>query len=72
MSMFIYTLSDIFGLFIFGLMVFIYLCMRLPELVKQYFCKHEKYSETSSCDAICKSCGKNLGFIGNVRKKDKL
>lgn len=38
-------------------------------LVKQARCKHEKYHETMACDAICTSCGKNLGFIGTIRDK---
>jgi hypothetical protein len=33
-------------------------------------CKHEMgVRETQACDAICKQCGENLGFIGQWRKK---
>jgi hypothetical protein len=35
---------------------------------RQRGCKHNKgVNETSACDAICKSCGKNLGFIGSIK-----
>jgi len=34
-------------------------------------CDHKKhyYRETMSCDAICRGCGANLGFIGTVREQ---
>jgi len=35
---------------------------------EQKKCPHVKYYETRACDAICSECGKNLGFIGEVRK----
>lgn len=25
-------------------------------------------NETQACDAICRKCGKNLGFIGSIKK----
>jgi hypothetical protein len=40
----------------------------LPSIIQQARCKHDKgVRETSACDAICKECGKNLGFIGTWR-----
>lgn len=31
-------------------------------------CRHTSgVRETPACDAICRSCGKNLGFIGKYR-----
>jgi len=45
----------------------ILLSIVLPEFVKQWKCKHETYYENGSCDAICRNCGKNLGFIGRIR-----
>jgi hypothetical protein len=44
----------------------------LPQILRQSRCKHDAgVSETSACDAICRKCGKNLGFIGTWREKDK-
>jgi hypothetical protein len=43
----------------------------LPGIIKQSRCKHSRYRETMACDAICSDCGKNLGFIGSIRDKDK-
>lgn len=36
--------------------------------IKQSRCKHYSYRENRSCQAICNKCGKDLGFIGTVRK----
>lgn len=42
-----------------------------PVWRRQAKCDHKKYSyrETMSCDAICRGCGTNLGFIGTVREQ---
>ena len=37
------------------------------QLALQAICKHLRVYETKSCDAICRDCGKNLGFIQNWR-----
>lgn len=35
-------------------------------------CKHDQgVEETRACDAVCRKCGKNLGFIGAWREKQK-
>lgn len=36
-------------------------------VLRQSRCKHPYFRETSACDAICRACGKNLGFIDDVR-----
>lgn len=41
--------------------------LSLPNWIRQQRCKHIRYHETMSCDAICNDCGKNLGFIGKIR-----
>lgn len=69
--MFIYDLETIVGVFLIVVMGVWYLSIVIKEKLKQRRCTHERYSETSSCDAICHSCGKNLGFIGNLRKQRK-
>jgi hypothetical protein len=41
----------------------------VKQAIKEARCDHKEYYETRSCDAICKNCGKNLGFIGTLRDK---
>ena len=41
----------------------------IKDAIIQRNCNHEKYYENRACDAICTQCGKNLGFIGTVRKE---
>lgn len=66
-SKFIVDVSIYTGIF---LLIFIYAAIRtVKDLMRQSRCKHERYYETSACDAVCKRCGKNLGFIGTVREK---
>lgn len=42
-----------------------------PTWRRQAKCDHKKHSyrETMACDAICRGCGANLGFIGTVREQ---
>jgi len=47
----------------------IFAIFSIKTAIKQARCKHDGgYNETRACDAICRKCGKNLGFIGNYRK----
>lgn len=62
--MLVFTIKDVVGVLLLTIAGVIW----LAHLAKQYFCKHEEYWENGSCDAICHKCGKNLGFIGEVRK----
>ena len=41
----------------------------LPGYLKQRRCAHEKVWEDGGCNAHCRACGKNLGFIGTWREK---
>jgi len=44
----------------------------LVNTFNQLKCKHDGgVSETQACDAICKKCRKNLGFIGTWRENNK-
>ena len=36
---------------------------------KQWRCKHAEFHENGQCHAICRACGKDLGFIGRVREE---
>ena len=47
------------------------LLFAVREAVRQMRCKHEQYRETMACDAICVKCGRNLGFIQNLRDRDR-
>lgn len=47
-----------------------YALFSLPSAIKQMRCKHEHIFEDGlNCDAICRDCGKNLGFIGTWRER---
>lgn len=58
----------VFSVFLIFLAVIIYCIVCFCAYIKKAFCKHEKVMENRSCDAICVSCRKNLGFIGTYRK----
>ena len=54
-----------------ALLVALYVLASLPRLLKQRRCNHPAVNETQACDAICRECGKNLGFIKNRRDAQK-
>lgn len=65
-QIFVWTLSDIFGIaaavLIFGVLGIV----SSATWWRNVRCKHDgKVNETAACDAICRKCGKNLGFIGS-------
>lgn len=68
--MFIYTIGDLFSvLFIFVCIIWAAIIL-IKSHLRQSKCKHDGgVNETSACDAICRKCGKNLGFIGNWRNE---
>lgn len=68
MTLFI-TLGDIVGLAIGGIACIAAAIFFALDAWKEHRCKHEEFFETSACDAICKKCSKNLGFIGTLREK---
>ena len=43
--------------------------LKILGLGKQ--CNHFRVLETMACDAVCRDCGRNLGFIGNWRAANK-
>ena len=70
--MFVWTISDIIGLIGLVFTILVFGGLYLTQRYVQWRCKHDQgYGETSACDAICRGCGKNLGFIGNWRDKQK-
>lgn len=42
----------------------------IKKQIREKNCKHDGgVNETQACDAICRKCLKNLGFIGNYKGK---
>jgi hypothetical protein len=56
------VMASIFLLFVLAL-------FRVSDAMRRRRCKHERFHETRSCDAICIDCGMNLGFIGTMREQ---
>jgi lysylphosphatidylglycerol synthetase-like protein (DUF2156 family) len=68
--MFIWNISDAIGVVVVAIIVLIVMFVSITELIRQARCKHDGgVNETQACDAICRKCGKNLGFIGTWREK---
>ena len=68
--MFIYTINDILTLVLIVLTIASSIIIGVVQWRKESRCKHDGgYNETQACDAICRQCGKNLGFIGKLRDK---
>lgn len=67
---FVYTINDIITAGLVVAAVGFYAAGAAIELFTQWRCKHDEgVRETRACDAICRKCGKNLGFIGSWRKR---
>ena len=66
---FVWTIGDVIAVVIVGCAVVVALTISTVTALRQRFCLHEKFSEARDCSAICNLCGKNLGFIGTVRKQ---
>ena len=54
-----------------AVIILIYFIFQLPTYFKQRRCKHEQVNEDMSCNAWCRSCGKNMGFIGTYYENKK-
>ena len=68
--MFVITFSEIMGVIVVLFVVTIIPALHIINWLKYRNCKHDGgVNETSSCDAICRKCYKNLGFIGAWREK---
>lgn len=66
--MFVFTPRDIFMgvLLLVAFILIIY--ADFSYWLKQQRCAHDDgVNETMACDAVCRKCGKNLGFIGSRR-----
>jgi hypothetical protein len=68
--MFIYTIGDLLTLLVIISTIATAIVIGVIQWYKESRCKHDGgYNETQACEAICRQCGKNLGFIGNWRNK---
>ena len=66
---FVITFGDVFGLIALAVFLLIVGFVYAKQAWKQSRCKHDGgVNETMACDAICRQCGKNLGFIGKWRE----
>lgn len=64
--------GEIVGFIVVVLVLGLVGLIQAAEWWKTYRCRHAgRISENRSCDAICDDCGKNLGFIGAWRDKQK-
>lgn len=71
MSVFVLTLSDVIAICLFGIVLVAAVVSASARFMRQIRCKHERVYETQACDAICVSCGRNLGFIQKWRDRQK-
>jgi hypothetical protein len=70
--MFVWTIQDLINGLLLIIIGLVFGILYLSTWWAQRRCPHDKgVTETSACDAICCSCGKNLGFIGNWRSKHR-
>lgn len=69
--MFVWTLSDAFIVAMLVITSVLVIVIGIYDYLRQRKCPHTAVHETSSCQAICRHCGKNLGFIGSWRDKQK-
>ena len=65
--MFIFTVETVLTFTVIIIFIVITAISSIKKYFKQRGCDHSDYWETMSCDAVCRVCGKNLGFIGTVR-----
>ena len=65
--MFIFTFETVIVAALVLLIIVLNFYWFIKDSYKQGKCEHKDYRETMACDAVCRDCGKNLGFIGTVR-----
>lgn len=67
-AFFVLTLSDVLELALGFFVICAAGVVGMSVWLRQSRCKHDGgVNETQACDAICKKCGKNLGFIGKLK-----
>jgi hypothetical protein len=67
---FVVTLQDVIGLTLIGVIAIVIIALGLKTWIKQTLCKHDGgVGENMACEATCRKCGKNLGFIGSYKER---
>lgn len=70
--MIVITAGEIVGFGLFAIFLIWFLIVSLKESIAQARCKHDEgVNETRACDAICRKCLKNLGFIGSPENTER-
>lgn len=73
--MFVISLGEVLSVVVLLAILMMWAFYQIKISFKQFFCKHDEgVNETQACDAICRKCSKNLGFIGleaNVKRRQK-
>jgi ABC-type uncharacterized transport system permease subunit len=65
-----WTLGEVaMALGVIAIVAAVYAAFAVPRLIRQSRCAHTRFFETGACDAVCRDCGKNLGFIGAWRQR---
>lgn len=71
--MFVWTIGDVIGIVVACIFAIVALLFVITNWAMQTICKHDwGVTETQACNAICRKCGRNLGFIGTWREKQRL
>jgi len=69
-QIFVWTLSDVLSLGLGSALALAGVFALAVDWYVKATCKHNAgVTETQACDAICRECGKNLGFIGMWRER---
>lgn len=69
---FVWTLKDVVGLALVAIVALVLLYLWLSQWIREARCKHDGgVTENRECNAFCRQCGKNLGFIGTWRAKQQ-
>ncbi len=69
---FVWTVGDVLGLGLLALVLLWGVWITNATWWRESRCKHDGgVDETMACDAICRKCGKNLGFIGSWRERQQ-
>jgi hypothetical protein len=68
-QVFVWTSADVAALIFCVLWAVLLIPYYLMNWWKNLRCKHDKVWENQACNAICRKCGKDLGFIGKWRDR---
>lgn len=67
-SVFVVTFGDVVAVVVVCIGLLVAAIATARSWMRQSRCKHDGgVNETQACDAICRKCGKNLGFIGSIK-----